>query len=1109
MNDETFLQRYRSLNEQQREAVDTLEGPVLVVAGPGSGKTELLSLRVANILRQTDAEPSSIICLTFTDAAAVNMRQRLAGLIGPDAYRVAIYTFHGFGTDIINRHPQFFYEGASFRAADELRQRMILTDILEALPYNHPLRSTGPDGTNVYLRDIISAIGYLKKSGLRPEDFLRVLEQNADALQKINPLMSVFDGTMSLKIVPQVEEVMVELVAIGNGYEKQAGMPTLPSMVALQLKHALDDVGRLGKATPLSEWKSKRLVKNDNDGRILKDTQNLDKNLGLAEVYAAYQEAMREQRYFDFDDMLLDVLQALERHDELRYELQEQFQYILVDEFQDTNNAQMRVLEFLTDSPFNEGKPNIMAVGDDDQAVYKFQGAEIGGILDYRRNYPEAKIVVLTRNYRSTQPVLDSARQVIVRAQVRLENTIEEIEKELVAANSALRQGEIEHRQYASLTHELYGVARQIKACIDKGTAPEDIAVISKQRKYLEQLLPYLYKEKVPVRYDRQQDVLQEPHIHQLVQMARFAVSVARRGKEADELLPEILSYPFWELDRTSVWRLSRQAYELRRSWLDVMMDGDDEALKQVGEFLISLADSTKHEPVDVVLELMMGAHEALVAEDESDDTERDEQPKAGFVSPFKEYYFSRHKFDTERSEYLRFLSALKTFVQTVHEHGQDKVMTAEDMVALVDIHMANGLALIDTSPYITGEKSVQLLTAHGAKGLEFESVFIISCQQSSWAKDGGYSKLSPPLNVPLSALANEEDDFLRLFYVALTRAKRNLYLSSHAAKDDGKEDETLSYVADWPKAQQKAEDVPTVEALDMSWRSFHAAPVVEDEQVLLLPLVEQYKMSVTHFNNFLDVSRGGPQLFLEQNLLRFPEPQSVQAAYGSAVHKAIQQFYLLFKRDGVLPELDILLELFAKALRDERLGQKDFDDCLARGRDELTLYYDARSGKLQLTDEVEFNFADQQVMIGNACLTGKIDRIVKLDDRSVSVHDIKTGKPKGDWRGADARAKVTLHKYRYQLQFYKLLIEHSRRFGGKAEVKEAMLEFVEPLHGQFVELPLAEADLMDGEMERLKQLIVVVYDHIQQLNFPDTSDYSADLKGVEQFEEDLLEGRI
>jgi DNA helicase-2/ATP-dependent DNA helicase PcrA len=283
----------------------------------------------------------------------------------------------------------------------------------------------------------------------------------------------------------------------------------------------------------------------------------------------------------------------------------------------------------------------------------------------------------------------------------------------------------------------------------------------------------------------------------------------------------------------------------------------------------------------------------------------------------------------------------------------------------------------------------------------------------------------------------------------------------------------------------------------------------MEDEQVLLLPLVEQYKMSVTHFNNFLDVSRGGPQLFLEQNLLRFPQPQSVPAAYGSAVHESIKEFYTRFKRDKILPDLDFLLSLFEQNLTRQWLGQADFADCQARGIEELTLYYDVKSSDLKVTDEVEFNFSDQQVMVGNACLTGKIDRIVQLAEGRVSVHDIKTGKPTDTWQTSETEKKLTLHKYRYQLQFYKLLIEESRKFGGKTQVEQGVLEFVQPFDGRFVELALPSQDLADGEMDRLKQLIVVVYDHIQQLNFPDTNDYPAGLKGMQQFEEDLLEGRI
>jgi DNA helicase-2/ATP-dependent DNA helicase PcrA len=117
---EAFQKAYNGLNSEQKRAVDTLEGPVLVVAGPGSGKTQILSLRVANILKETDARPSTILCLTFTDSAAANMRERLAKMIGREAYKVTIATFHSFCTDVIGKFPEYFYDGASFMPADEL-----------------------------------------------------------------------------------------------------------------------------------------------------------------------------------------------------------------------------------------------------------------------------------------------------------------------------------------------------------------------------------------------------------------------------------------------------------------------------------------------------------------------------------------------------------------------------------------------------------------------------------------------------------------------------------------------------------------------------------------------------------------------------------------------------------------------------------------------------------------------------------------------------------------------------------------------------------------------------------------------------------------------------
>src|ERR1700757_1843717 len=165
-----FEARYKQLNKAQQAAVDTIDGPVMVIAGPGTGKTELLSMRAANILRQTDVLPENVLCLTFTEAGSIAMQKRLTGIIGREAYNVSIFTFHAFGTDIMSRYREYFYQGASFRPADDLARHRIVTEILDSLEYNNPLRSK-MNGKYTAIGDIISAISDLKRAGLTDAEF--------------------------------------------------------------------------------------------------------------------------------------------------------------------------------------------------------------------------------------------------------------------------------------------------------------------------------------------------------------------------------------------------------------------------------------------------------------------------------------------------------------------------------------------------------------------------------------------------------------------------------------------------------------------------------------------------------------------------------------------------------------------------------------------------------------------------------------------------------------------------------------------------------------------------------------------------------------------------
>ncbi|OYW84938.1 hypothetical protein B7Z17_03205 [Candidatus Saccharibacteria bacterium 32-49-10] len=202
---------YRQLNDNQREAVDTIDGPLLVIAGPGTGKTQLVSARVANILQKTDALASNILCLTFTDSAATNMRERLATMLGPEAYKVAIHTFHSFGTEVINRHGEYFYHGAHFRPADELAVHEIMTSILEKLPHKNPLAST-MNGQFTYQSSAISAISELKRAGLTPDELRQILKKNDAFTAWATPkIQEVFSASVSKKLIPRVNELATEL----------------------------------------------------------------------------------------------------------------------------------------------------------------------------------------------------------------------------------------------------------------------------------------------------------------------------------------------------------------------------------------------------------------------------------------------------------------------------------------------------------------------------------------------------------------------------------------------------------------------------------------------------------------------------------------------------------------------------------------------------------------------------------------------------------------------------------------------------------------------------------------------------------------------------------
>ena len=1066
----SFAERYNSLNDAQKKAVDTTEGAVLVVAGPGSGKTELLAIRIGKILEQNHASPSQILCLTFTDNAAINMRERLNSLIGADAYRVGIFTFHSFCNYIIGRYPEYFYNAAHFTLANDIIRASILESIFKSLPHKHVFASFHPTEGYVYLRDVRDRIKHIKSGGYTSKEFAHIIAALSKEYEVINrALIKYPEGRMGIKRLGEFAPLVTELDDIKNATS---------TLLTKTLKEALVHAEEVGKTETLSKWKKKYCVVDEDDKVVLKDSHNLPKLEALVELYTAYEVKMHGDGFYDYDDMIIDVAHTLKENTILRNEIEEQYQYILIDEFQDTNEAQMNVVRAITSSPHHENRPNVLVVGDDDQAIYKFQGAEVSHIINFReKGYDNVETVVLDKNYRSTEDVLTLARGVITQGKDRLENYFEDISKELTVANKDLPKGNITIKNFDSDIEEYTNVASTIKKALVEGVSPEDIAVLSRGHRELKALLPYLDREKIPYEYIKKANVFDEPHIAQLITVCKYLSSVLSYEHTADYLLPGILSYPFWNIKRAELFLLASIAKKQNISFLEAAEKSESKSLQKCSESILELHAESHATPLPHLLEIFM--------------------EKSGF----KEYYFGKKVLKERPNTYVYFLASLKTFIEALREHKEGENITAKDVGPFVDLHTQHDISLISNSLYTKSAHAIALMTAHASKGLEFATVHIIGAHDAIWTKAPRTNKAPlPSVLAPLLTPAGDnEDDFIRLLYVAVTRAKHTLHISSHA--------DMVRYLGkhkgDDEGDDKKEMDIESHEnALGIV-----SAPFQDDEWAVLQSLVKNYKMPVTHVSNFLNVIEGGPLYFIEQNLLRFPQPMIASAVFGSAIHKAIEELVTYPKYNaGVVPKLEHLTSIFTRELSRGRLPQKEYLKQLTRGEKVLEEYYTKRKSFFTPEDEIEVDMKEEGVIVDGAHLTGKLD-FMRISKGGYEVVDWKSGDSFTSWddlTGLSDYEKIKVHKYKIQLIVYKLLLENSTHF--KLPVTKLALEFVETVGSKIVTLEYIPTK---QDVERVRTLVSIVYKKIIELDFPDTSKYDKSYKGIIAFEDDLLEGRI
>ena len=1107
--------KLKSLNDEQRKAVDKIDGPVMVVAGPGTGKTELLALRAANILKKDQTIlPSNILCLTFTETAADNLRERLIGYIGQDAYKIGVYTFHSFGAHIMSLYPEYFFAWRETKTADSLTTFRLLEDILSKLPGDHELAGKSPEGAFYAMRQLINFIGDAKKANLTPEDLKLVISDNQKACEALLPkIRELWPPSMTPAALDNLTELVEHVATEKPANQVVEGLAPFKNMVisalGLAAAQSLELEGR-AKTKPFTAFKDAWLVKDEGGQWIFAIQNHISKLMAATEIYEKYQKALSNKGLADFSDQISWVLRALGENKALRLNLQERYQYIMIDEFQDTNRPQLMMARYLTEAGIKGDLPNILVVGDDDQAIFRFQGADIANIGEFEAAYPKHETIVLKENYRSAPAILDAAERINRQIELSLAKQ-KALDKSLRPAIKPSGQGIVLNEFSNDSQHYAY-IAEQIKS-VHKKLDGKEIAVLARERSQLDALMPYLRHLQIPVNYERRENVLDQEHILTLVEMARLVNLLAQQKlDEANSVLPKVLSEPMWALKTEGIWQISLKAYKDKALWLEEIYKSKNPHLKQIADFFVELGASSLKMPVEQVLDKLIGTTSSEI-NDEVEPSDIKDSPD--FKSPFKDYFFGDELREEQPIQYLTFLSHMATLRRHLRNYqtGERRTLLLSDFVDFFDSYNRAELSMLDNAPHNEDNSAVQLMTIHGAKGLEFDSVFVIGLQQNIWTKSGSTNRFSYPANLQeIKASDNQDDDGLRLLFVAMTRAKQNLYLNYFLSDEEGKSFQPyaplLSIELEPAKHEGLSEAVVLVEQYEQRWLNRHLSLDGASMKALLSDRLAHYRLSATHLNNFIDVSSGGPLFFLTQNLLNFPSGMNPAAIYGTAMHTAITAAHEKVIA-GEKVDIDKLVEAFVENLSAQALSPDDKLKYIKSGTKALRLFLKSSLDSFNKDQKTEVKFDNQGVSVSSAMLAGNVDLVdLSKEDKRISVTDYKTGGAYISWNlpsSAKEYSRIKLHKYRQQLLFYKILVDGSNDYGNRGwTAEEGKLVFVEA--GSATKIKSLTLNYELEEIERAKKLIMAVWQKIQNLDFEQTKKYPPTYKGILQFENDLIE---
>lgn len=953
----------KDLNSEQREAVLHKEGPLLIIAGAGTGKTKVITHRIAHLV-ESGVKPSEILALTFTDKAASEMEERVDILLPYGSFGVQVSTFHAFGDRLLRENGLEMGLTTDFRVLTRPEQVIFFREHL----FEFPLSYYRPLGNPTKFIDaILTLISRAKDEDVTPEEYLRY----ASSLTPL-PLPSPLEGE---------GEGGGELVEIAS------------------------------------------------------------KQKEIAETYAKYQELMARYGHLDFGDQVTLALKLLRTRPSVLGRYQRQFRYIMVDEFQDTNYAQFQLVKLLA-----EKHTNIAVVGDDDQSIYKFRGAAISNILNFMTVYPDARQVVLSTNYRSTREILDSAYTLITRNNPDRLEVKNNINKRL---SSDIGEGRpAEFVQFESVSDEADWVASSIKEKVSScGCGHRDIAILVRSNSDAEPFIRALNLKGIPNRFSGSKGLYGRPEVRLLTSFLRVMAN-----PEDSISLFHLATSEIYNVDMMAITRAMNVSNRKKRSLLYTLrhIDSTEELKEDIRE--------ESRERVGRLLE-DVNRYLELSRENSTGNLLYTFLTESGYLSSLTQRQDAES--DDKIRNIARFFEIVKGF----------EGLTPLDRVQGFTEHLNHLMEAGDDPPVAEANldaDAVNILTIHKAKGLEFSVVYMVSLVADRFPSRNRGDAIELPEGLIKDTLPTGDfhlEEERRLFYVGMTRAKRELYLTS--GKDYG------------GKRLKKVSPFVT-EALGESiseGRKAKATPIEAIERVAAagpsstgneLPMPDPEVLHLSFYQ--IDDYETCPLKYKYTHILKVPVPESQAVLYGKALHDAVQAYLKSRKAENPLTKEEVIKVFERSWVGEGFLSREHEEKRFGAGKEALMRFMETESQREAVPTHIEKEFS---FYIGNNRISGRWDRVD--EEREAVIIDYKSSEVR-EQKDADKKAKESL-----QLSIYAMAYN----------AMEGRLPDSVELH--FLESGLKGSAVRDEkELKKAEERILTVAKGIRDRNFSATPGYMA-----------------